>query len=244
MNAKGKAGLVCLCLGAILLIGALGLYQSNRHEALEAEIASREVMTQLVEVITSNQIKTPLSPDEPTVELPPDVLSEVDTTTKTVEASANSTPPPFDEPAAEPPLEVPLHVDTTMKTVEVDGNRYVGFLTIPALELELPVMDDWNYERMRIAPCRYSGTLLGGDLVIAAHNYLRHFGHLMELTIGSEVLFTDISGNTTRYRVAELEILGPSEIERMTAGDYDLSLFTCTYGGANRFTVRCVRKDG
>ena len=205
MSAKGKAGLALLCFGAVLLIAALALYQNNQHEALEAEVASQEVMTQLVEVITSEKIKPPLPDEEPS----------------------------------------PAYVeDTTMETVEIDGYRYVGFLTIPDLGVELPVMEEWDYDRLRIAPCRYSGTLLGGDLVIAAHNYERHFGHLRQLSIGSEVIFTDVNGNSTCFSVAELEILQPTEIEYMTSADYDLTLFTCTYGGATRFTARCVRENG
>ena len=217
MSAKGKAGLALLCLGAVMLIAALALYQNNQHESLEAEVASQEVMTQLIEVITSEKIKPPL-PDE---ELSPAYVE--DTT---------------EEPS-------PAYVeDTTMETVEIDGYRYVGFLTIPDLGVELPVMEDWDYDRLRIAPCRYSGTLLGGDLVIAAHNYERHFGHLRQLSIGSEVIFTDVNGNSTCFSVAELEILQPTEIEYMTSADYDLTLFTCTYGGATRFTARCVRENG
>ena len=64
----------------------------------------------------------------------------------------------------------------------------------------------------------------------------------MDLSLGAEILFTDVSGATTRYTVAELEILQPTAVEEMTSGDYDLTLFTCTYGGATRFTVRCLRK--
>ncbi len=143
--------------------------------------------------------------------------------------------------AADLPEEAGQEIDTHMDTVEIDGNRYIGFLTIPDLSLELPVMETWDYERLKIAPCRYSGTLLGNDLVIAAHIYLRHFGHLMDLPIGAEVLFTDVKGNTVRYEVSELKILQPTDIESMTAGEYDLTLFTCTYGGATRFTVRCER---
>lgn len=133
--------------------------------------------------------------------------------------------------------------DPTMDTVEVDGRLYVGFLTVPDLGLELPVMADWDYDLLKIAPCRYSGTLQGGDLVIAAHNYDRHFGRLRDLQLGAEILFTDVNGNSRRFRVAELEILQPGDVEAMTAGDYALSLFTCTYGGATRFTVRCLQ-DG
>ena len=46
--------------------------------------------------------------------------------------------------------------DPTMDTVEVDGRLYVGFLTVPDLGLELPVMADWDYDLLKIAPCRYS----------------------------------------------------------------------------------------
>ena len=130
-----------------------------------------------------------------------------------------------------------------METVEIDGNRYIGFLTIPALSLELPVMENWDYDLLKIAPCRYSGTLKDGDLVIAAHNYKRHFGRLSELSVGSEVLFTDAAGSSTKCTVAELEILQPEDVEYMTAGEYELTLFTCTYGGSTRFAARCVRAD-
>lgn len=108
------------------------------------------------------------------------------------------------------------------------------------LELELPVMAQWSYPGLRTAPGRYTGTLLGRDLVIAAHNYLHHFGRLNQLSIGDEVVFTDVRGQRFHYTVADLEILQPTAIEEMTAGEYDLTLFTCTYGGRTRFTVRCM----
>ena len=55
-----------------------------------------------------------------------------------------------------------------------------------------------------------------------------------------EVSFTDAVGNVFLYTVAELETLGKTDVEEMQAGDWDLTLFTCTYGGKNRVTVRCV----
>ena len=155
------------------------------------------------------------------------------------QAEAESPLQPASEPAALPMAEQTVF---SMDTVEIDGQLYIGFLTIPDLRLELPVMDSWDYDKLKTAPCRYTGTLAGNDLVIAAHNYLRHFGHLMDLRLGAEILFTDVDGVTTHYTVAELEILQPTAVKEMTSGDYDLTLFTCTYGGATRFTVRCLRK--
>ncbi|MBP3673363.1 MAG: sortase [Oscillospiraceae bacterium] len=126
-----------------------------------------------------------------------------------------------------------------MTEVEIDGYGYIGYLSIPDLELELPVMADWDYGRLKIAPCRYVGSTKGEDLVIMAHNYTHHFGRLSELSEGASVIFVDMDGNTTNYEVVALDILAPTDVEEMTSGDYDLTLFTCTYGGKSRVTVGC-----
>lgn len=122
---------------------------------------------------------------------------------------------------------------------EIDGNRYIGYLRIPSLELELPVMADWSYPQLRVAPCRYYGDLRSG-MVIAAHNYERHFGHIRQLQPSEEVYFVDMNGRAYRYEVAEVEVLAPTAIKEMVSADWDMTLFTCTYGGKTRVTVRCV----
>lgn len=134
-------------------------------------------------------------------------------------------------------------VDTAMTEKEVGGFPCIGYLSIPALELELPVMSGWDYERLRVAPCRYTGSAKSDDLVLLAHNYPRHFGGLKDLMPGDTVLFTDMDGVTFCYAVAQTEILSPADTEAMTAGEYALTLFTCTYGGKSRVTVRCDRAE-
>ena len=120
-----------------------------------------------------------------------------------------------------------------------EGYSYIGYLTIPDLSLKLPVMSDWSYEGLNLSPCRYSGSVETDDLVIAAHNYDSHFGRISELSNGAQVLFTDLNGSTERYEVVSVDTLNPVEIEKMTSGDYDLTLFTCTLSGMARVTVRC-----
>ena len=128
-----------------------------------------------------------------------------------------------------------------MTEVEIDGYAYIGYLSVPKLELELPVMADWDYTRLRIAPCRYTGSIRGEDLVIMAHNYASHFGGLSKLSEGAGVIFTDMDGITTAYEVVAQDVLHPYDVEEMTSGDFDLTLFTCTYGGKSRVTVYCDR---
>lgn len=138
------------------------------------------------------------------------------------------------------PVDV-ITADSPMPAITIDGQTYIGYLVIPTLSLELPVMGDWSYEQLHTAPCRYSGSLLGNDLVVMAHNYVRHFGSLQTMAVGDPVYFRDAEGVTTQYAVAAVETLSAEAVEEMTAGAYDLTLFTCTYGGQSRVTVRCSR---
>jgi len=128
-----------------------------------------------------------------------------------------------------------------MAVVEIDGYSYIGFVGIPSLQLELPVMADWNYPQLQVAPCRFAGNAYADDLVVMAHNYVHHFGNLQKLRVGDLVTFTDMDGSVIQYSVTALDVLDPNAVEDMTAGEYDLTLFTCTYGGKSRVTVRCDR---
>ncbi|MDE7364263.1 MAG: sortase [Ruminococcus sp.] len=127
--------------------------------------------------------------------------------------------------------------------IEIDGNTYIGFISIPELSLELPVMSEWNYDNLKISPCRYKGTAFDGNLIIAAHNYQTHFGRLKEIYNGLKIYFTDGDGKVREYEIQQVETIDGQDIEAMELGSddtWDLTLFTCTVGGASRVTVRAV----
>ena len=149
--------------------------------------------------------------------------------------------PEADLPVPSIPEELLTEEDVKMEEVEIDKHRYIGYLSIPSLDLELPIMSDWSYPQLKIAPCRYYGTVRGNDLVLLAHNYDRHFGRIKNLNEGDLVFFTDVAGNVTGYSVVAQDVLSPNSVEEMTAGVFDLTLFTCTYGGKSRVTVYCNR---
>lgn len=136
-----------------------------------------------------------------------------------------------------------LNPGMEMPVQEIGGLAYIGILDIPVLELSLPVLSEWSYPNLKAAPCRYTGSAYQGSLIIAAHNYTRHFGSLKHISIGDEVMFTDMDGNVFSYTVSELEQLAPTAAEEMQAGDWTLTLFTCTLGGQYRVAVRCVSME-
>jgi len=134
-------------------------------------------------------------------------------------------------------------VDPEMDMAEVDigGIDYIGILSIPALDVQLPIASEWSYENLKIAPCRYQGSVYLDDMCLCAHNYEDHFGRIKDLKAGDAVIFTDISGNTFYYEVRETLIVQPTDIDGMINSEWDLSMFTCTLDGLTRVTVRCER---
>ena len=137
-----------------------------------------------------------------------------------------------------PPVLLP-DFDRELPVQEVDGHRYIGVVSIPAIDVALPVQEEWSLAQLKTSPCRYMGSPYMGDLIICAHNYASHFGRLKNLQPGDEVLFTDVEGNEFLYTVVELQTLAATAVEEMESGAWDLTLFTCTLGGRMRVTVRC-----
>lgn len=128
-----------------------------------------------------------------------------------------------------------------MPTLQIGKQSYIGYIELPTLGLSLPVMSEWSYPKLRIAPCRYTGSVYDDSLIILAHNYTRHFGGIKDLAIGDPVQFIDAEGNIYQYTVAKHETLEKRDVREMVENEYDLTLFTCTYGGRNRITVRLTR---
>jgi sortase A len=126
-----------------------------------------------------------------------------------------------------------------MPVIDVDGRSFVGTVQIPSLGLLLPIQNEWGKDNARVSVCRYMGSVYDNNLIIAGHNYVEHFGNLNQLSTGDEVIVTDMNGKSFWFEVANIETLGAYDVDKMEAGDWDLTLFTCTVGGANRVTVRC-----
>lgn len=214
---KSKKGTWLICLGLLLIAAALFLAAYNIYDEQRAEQAAHETVEQLEACL----------PEESPAETLPEGMETL-------------------PPAGPGEVEIPDYVldpNHEMPVRNIGGEDYIGVLEVPSLGLMLPVMSEWSYPRLKIAPCRYTGSAYQGNLIIAAHNYRSHFGNLKELCEGDVVCFTDMDGNVFSYEVVLLEILQPTDVDEMESGDWDLTLFTCTVGGKSRVTVRCERSD-
>ena len=203
-------GVICVFLGVICILSAIGFVAYNRWEEKNAEEIAQDLLEDVQSIIEEPQPELPL-PDD-TVNVPDDTVNVPNDTEK---------------------------IPAEMATVKVGGYDCIGILSIPVLEVELPVLTDWSYAKLKKAPCHYYGTYYEKDFVIAAHNYESHFGRLSQLQAGDIVIFTDVNGVDHCYEVVLLETLPKEATQEMIASGFALSLYTCTPGGASRVTVRC-----
>lgn len=199
---RKSPGILCIVIGGVLLLAALGLYGYNRYEDAQAGAEAQVVVQDLEQKL------------EQTV------------------SKAESTEPSSDSEEMLSP-ELPV--------VMLDGYDYIGVISIPAIDIKLPVMSDWSYPKLKISPCREFGSSRTDDLVIAAHNYESHFGKLGSVSVGDNVIFTDMDGVENHYIVQKTDILQPTDVDAVEHSGYDLVLYTCTYGGKTRITVFCDR---
>ena len=212
-----RADIIIIAVGAVLILSALLLLLYNRYADARA---GREAETLLagVEAAISSQAAAEQGKTRP---------------------RGQETRPTGEKNGTEPTAAEAL--DPEMPVAMLEGYGYVGYVEIPALGLKLPVMSDWDYTRLEIAPCRQFGSSRTDDLVIAAHNFESHFGRLKEMSLGNTVTFTDMAGIVNTYRAEMIETLSPKDVEAVQNSDYDLVLYTCTRDGQERVAVFCNR---
>ena len=131
---KASPGAICVLLGVVLLLAALGLYGYNRWEDAQAGAEAQTVVQDLQEKVVE-------------------------------QTQSAASAPAIDYSSLDPELPV----------VELDGYEYVGTVSIPAIGIDLPVMSEWSYPKLKISPCRQFGSSRTDDLVIrVAFRQYRH----------------------------------------------------------------------
>ncbi len=125
--------------------------------------------------------------------------------------------------------------------IVIDDLKYIGYIVIPTLDLNLPISKEFSYSSLKKSPTLYYGSLENNNMVICGHSYKSHFRYLYKLKQGDEVIFVDTKNNRYTYKVELVEELASTDIKEMIESDFDLTLYTCTRDGLRRVTVRCNR---
>ena len=179
--------------------------------------------------LSVNNRQEDLTAQESSAEVMPSLIDQIQENTQNLQP----------ELELQKPANMLTEEEKQMTEMVIDGIPYIGYLSIHKLDLQLPVISTWDLSLLSIAPCRYTGTVQGEDLVLMAHNYSSHFGRIYQLELGDGIVFTDMDGNVITYEVVGKDVLAPTAVEEMTSGDFDMTLFTCNYSGESRITIYC-----
>lgn len=136
-----------------------------------------------------------------------------------------------------------LNPDMEMPTIEKDGVDYIGVIELPNQGIKLGVASELQMSSLKRTPCRYDGSIYDDSCIIAGHNYRSHFWNFNYVQIGDPVTFTDADGTVFEYQVSAIEEIDGQDENAMKAGDWDLTMFTCTLTRTERLTIRCERTD-
>lgn len=211
-----KKGLIPIILGLLLIAAALSITGYNFYDDIRAGNAASGALAQLKDLINNDPIPRGGRSIYDDPEMAKNHPNEIE----------------YPDYILNPNMDMPVK--------NIDGKDYIGVVSIERLDMELPVISEWSYSNLSNAPCRYTGSVYLNNMIICAHNYFRHFGTISTLKLGDEVVFTDMDGNRFVYHVKEVVTVPPTGFKTLLGGEWDLTLFTCTYGGASRVTVRCI----
>lgn len=128
-----------------------------------------------------------------------------------------------------------------------------GVISIPKLELEMPIFLGASYQNMADGAAVLSQTSIpiGGrntNAVIAGHRGwggASYFRYITDLEVGDEVIITNL-WETMTYTVSDVRIIDPSSVDDILIHDGKdmITLLTChpyASGGKQRYLVFCER---
>ncbi len=116
-------------------------------------------------------------------------------------------------------------INVEMASMEVDGANFCGILEIPAYNADLPIGASWNTKTLRRYPCRLTGGIYNGSLILGGSDNAGQLDFMQQITGGEKVYVTDMTGN--RYRCAVSDVYRTKSVttEYLMELDADLVLF-------------------
>ncbi len=131
-------------------------------------------------------------------------------------------------------------VNMTMPAMEVDGESFCGIIEIPQYSTELPVCERWKKNRVDSYPCKYTGDLYDGSLIIGAGDNTELFSFAKKIQNDDVVFITDMTGGRYAYKVSDIRRSKDVSTEYLTSIETDLVLFVKNGLSLDYTVIRCV----
>ena len=124
----------------------------------------------------------------------------------------------------------------------------LGEIEIPKINVKKYILNETTDESLNLSLTKFWGPNLHevGNFSIIGHNYDQLFKRLKELEAGDTFTLTARNGERGTYEVYKSYIVEPNDmdcIEDSLIGQREVTLITCTVGGAQRLIVKAQQKN-
>ena len=126
-----------------------------------------------------------------------------------------------------------------MPVLEVGGQDYVCLIRIPVFGVTLPVKNGWNQTAVSLGPCRFSGTVYDGSLIIGGADQTGQFDFFDRLDLDDKITVTDMTGAEFHYAVTRIDRAKSADAEALNRHEADLVLFVRDALSMEYLIVRC-----
>lgn len=143
---------------------------------------------------------------------------------------------------------VPLDRVEVNMPERMEQYEILGEIEIPKINVKKYILDETTDESLGLSLTKFWGANLHevGNFSIIGHNYNNLFKRLKELEIGDTFTITARNGEKGTYEVYKSYIVEPDDmdcIEDSLIGQREVTLITCTVGGAQRLIVKAQEKN-
>lgn len=134
------------------------------------------------------------------------------------------------------------YTNAMMPVLQIEGNDYAGLLQIPAYGLTMPIADIWDESSVFFCPVRYFGSVYDNTMIVGGSDQPGQFDFFDRMQPGDTVRITDMLGAEFSYTVQRIDRSGSADYEKLSSGDYPLTLFVRSAYSKEYLLVRCVLK--
>lgn len=132
-----------------------------------------------------------------------------------------------------------LYSNTDMPVLSLKDKDYSALLSVPSQGVKLPVVHRWKDRNLLTAPCRFSGSVYDGTLVIGGTDRPGQLDFCKRLDIGDEIRITDMAGLEFRFTVTRVERTSDPTAEKLMKEEYDLTVYVKDSYSLEYILVRC-----
>lgn len=130
--------------------------------------------------------------------------------------------------------------NTAMPQAELGGENFVGVIEVPIYNKKLPIYNKWDAKTVAKFPCRFTGSVYDGTLIVGGSDAIGHFDFMENITVGDVVRITDMTGGVFEYTVAEIEISESADADTL-ASEHALTIFARDTYTLKYVIVRCEK---